>query len=833
MAETSVKTGGGGGAAGRARPNWRAVWPVPLLAGALVLLAGGMVTAILRAPKADPLEPLREAKAALEAREFDRSIELINTRMLPAIAQGTIPEDAQAETLLTRARALSAGQAAMNIRHPENFRAIASDYGQALQLGAEILPQDVSDLAEANLALGNMARATELARGLPEGERERRLAILRKVVDASLASADVRYEQTLELLGEILDGSRDADERAWALARQGELRIAMGYNDEAIAMLLRAVPRVEDASAERRGELLLLLGRAYFAAEQFGAASRQVDAALATLPANAPQRAEALALSGRIMQASGRIAEARERFAEVRAEYANTGVLLPALLGLAETAAGEGDDEGAWEAYEALAVELGKGGERRRDVTPEALGQSLFDRFQDRETAGESAKALRYAQMSASAFAGAGEVPTEVLAGLARTYRTVAEMTLSEARETPTGRLPVDEISPVTQAEVKKHLLEAGGYFREHARRMVVSDVGGYRRSLWSAADSFDLGGDAESAKLAFKTYVDDTPPDDPLRAEARFRFAQLFEAEGDYVAAAAEYAALVEARGTSGHGAGPVADRAIVPLARCYLRDGIPDNDAAAETLLEGAVSGATLQPDSEVYRESLIELGEYAHSIGEFPRAIARLTEAAARYPQHPRASVFLFKLADAHRRSAAAIDRELEEAMPQARREELERLRAERLDQASVFFQRSIEGVNAKDPRRVSELERLVRRNATFYLADCAFERRDYARAIDLYDSARQRYADDPASLVSMVQIVNCYVAQQRWAEAVTANERARQHLASLPDDAWKSPDVPMERRHWERWLDASNVLNARRGAQAAVGGAGGSGGAAEGP
>ena len=32
--------------------------------------------------------------------------------------------------------------------------------------------------------------------------------------------------------------------------------------------------------------------------------------------------------------------------------------------------------------------------------------------------------------------------------------------------------------------------------------------------------------------------------------------------------------------------------------------------------------------------------------------------------RYPNHPRAPVFVFKLADAHRQSAASIDRELAE-------------------------------------------------------------------------------------------------------------------------------------------------------------------------
>ena len=127
---------------------------------------------------------------------------------------------------------------------------------------------------------------------------------------------------------------------------------------------------------------------------------------------------------------------------------------------------------------------------------------------------------------------------------------------------------------------------------------------------------------------------------------------------------------------------------------------------------------------------------------------------------------AGVIRYKLADACRLSAAAIDKDLREAMPQARREALERLRGERLTLATAAYQQVIDGVDAKDRRRVTDLEKLVRRNSAFYLGDCAFELGDYSRAIDQYDVARQRYADDPASLVAMVQIVNSYVAQKKW-------------------------------------------------------------------
>jgi tetratricopeptide (TPR) repeat protein len=90
--------------------------------------------------------------------------------------------------------------------------------------------------------------------------------------------------------------------------------------------------------------------------------------------------------------------------------------------------------------------------------------------------------------------------------------------------------------------------------------------------------------------------------------------------------------------------------------------------------------------------------------------------------------------------------------------------------------------------------------------------AFDLGEHEAAIRHYDAAAQRYASDPASLVAMVQIVNCYVELGRWQEARTANERARRRLRELPPEALDAPDLPMTRRHWERWLDAAAAIDA---------------------
>jgi tetratricopeptide (TPR) repeat protein len=120
---------------------------------------------------------------------------------------------------------------------------------------------------------------------------------------------------------------------------------------------------------------------------------------------------------------------------------------------------------------------------------------------------------------------------------------------------------------------------------------------------------------------------------------------------------------------------------------------------------------------------------------------------------------------------------------------------------------------------DLDKLSKVQQLILRNAIFYRGDCAYDLGDYDTAIRLYDAAAQRYATDPASLVAMIQIVNCYAAQGKMREARTAHSRAQMRLRELPESSWQGAMTPMDRRHWERWLETSLRLEkAEKQAQA---------------
>lgn len=903
------------------RVDWKAVWPLPVLALATVALVGGVVKGLLNVPAVDPAAPLVEVRALVAAGEYEKAIETVNQKLLPAITVGAIAPEASAEALLLRARSLLSGQAALGVRLPANYKSALTDFEQSVAFGGKLSDVDRADSAEAHAALGDTKKAVELARELPESLKDRRLVILRRVVDANLAAKDVRYDQTVALLGELLEADgASMDERAWAIARQAELRLAMSFDEEAITKLLVAIPRLEGISAERRGELVYLLGKAYYQAGQFEQAAKQLASARTFLEPQDALMGEAGVLIGRILQAGGQLEQAREEFQAVYERHGGggngpVGAGLPAALGLGETQAAAGEDGLALESYgevighlleasgaaaqpqsgraesghgagaeskgdhgsasdhgaagakagageaaakkdehgsaakpehgekaggekaggeeavgeraaghgsgRQLAGGAGVAGGSRRDVTVALVGASLMDRYAERASSGEHTRALPYAMAAERLYRGTKTAtPASVPLGIGASSRAEGMRILNEARTTPTGQLPIDQISPVTQAEAKKYLIEAGVAFRDHAAKVVVTDKGAFDESTWNSADCFDLAADRENAKMAFSAYIQSAASDDPRRPEARFRLAQTLQAERDYAAAAAGYRQLIDA--ASAGQSGPFADAAIVPLARCYLLDDKAENDAQAEQLLLGAVDGATVPPESEVYRSATVELGEMLHARGRYPEAIERLDEAVTRYPDHERFAVLVFKLADANRLSAAELGEELKQAKPQRDLEVLTVLREQRLQHAGQLFAKTIDLLAKKDRRKFTRMDKLAERNSTFALGDVAFEQGDFDRAITLYDAARQKYTGDPSSLVAMVQIVNCYVAQNKWSEAATANERARQQLASLPEDVWKSPDLPMERKHWERWLDASSLLDRRFGASRAVGG-----------
>lgn len=841
---------------------------MPALAGALALLAGGIVTAMMTTPEPEIGPAIERAAALIEKNEHEPAIELLNSDVFPHLDWAGIPADDRRRYHVLLARAVYLGQKAKGIDREDNHQTILSEYLEAERQEATLESRDAAFLADTYLSLGLMDEALARVGSLPEEERPRRNDLVKRMVERSLASRAGREEdlaRAMALLSELLaDPALSPGDTLWATARQAEIRLAGGYYDEVITRLLRVIPSLGVADPVGLGEIYLLLGRAYLETGGADEAAKQFQRADELLPESDVRRGEALLLLARIDDQKGNTPEARDGYNAVIDGFLGSRAYLPALLGLGEAEAVLNRDEEALAAYSRVAEALAQApaGERQGEVTAETVGRSLMSRHTDRFTGGDVSTALRYALLAEGIF-GVDRAPAEVLLGLARAHRRIAEDLLADAgvrrpaddghaggeargdeyaeaartgavgdggggggtaeggsslgsggleARPPLGGAAVDiwAVDPVTREEARRGFISAGEYFRKHADR-VIEDNGAYADSLWMAADSFDLAGDTDASIAAFNEYAEGFPGD-ARRAEARFRLAQAHEARGGHEPASKLYRELIDTKSdhADASASGPFGDASYVPLARTYLSDTDPANDAEAERLLRAVVDGSLGGMGSPNFREALVELGRLYYGARRYTEAIERLGESLQRFPEAPTAEATRYVLADAYRLEAKAIEATLREAMPDGRRRELRERRERWLRSALDLFEAVRAGLDAKDPRRATELERVRLRNASFYLGDCAFDLGDFAGAIRAYDTARERYQADPASLVAMVQIVNAYLEQGDTARAATANERAKRFYAGLPAEVWEDPNLPMTRRDWERWLDSSAAI-----------------------
>ncbi|MEQ8769916.1 MAG: tetratricopeptide repeat protein [Phycisphaerales bacterium] len=802
------------------RSGWRGLWQVPTLLAAGALLVGGIAYSIANKPDPTFDGALTRAESLIDRDEHQAAIRVLNERVFSFLS--TTPDDVPIQTRRKYhtlvARAIYEGQEELGLDVAENHESIVREYLRAEKAGETLGPIDVHHLAMTYVNQGEHALALARAKALPADRRELRAEIERRVVDAWMRSP-VSYEgEAIGLLTDMLaDPALGDEDRVWALARRADVQMSQGAADQAIERLLPAVPRI-DAGSDPRGaaQLHLKLAEAYLAAGAPREAETHANRVLDLVGPDDPSVPFALLALGQVHEARGDLSEARDVYAAIDEDFGGTPAYGGALLGLGETLAGLNSIDASFEAYERLVNYLTGVPRPEGGPTIERVAESLLDRYLDLTTVWNFEPALRFAALASSLYE-SGEEPPSVIRAIAEGHRLSAEALMGEPSGDGGRSLSDAERSRVlasmdasTRAETQRHLLRSGAHYRSLAERFALDDDEAYADALWQAATQFDRSGQLERAQEAYRAFATGVPSD-PRTAEARFRLGQAFQSQGDYETASGYYEGLVADLQTGARReVGPFGVRSFVPLAQCYLLDTDETNDSQARGLLESALSGAVGTAETEQYRDALVELGTLYHRAGEFERAIERFDEALARYPESDETGAVRFRLADAQRQLADEIEGSLEGPMPdserQARREQIIRLRHEAID----GFRGVTDYFDRRDPASLTELDELHRRNSLFYMGDCAFDLGAYEEAIAHYDAARERYPDDPASLVAMVQIVSAYVEQGDLQRAQTANERARRFFMSLPEEVWDDPSLPMDRADWERWLESSAQL-----------------------
>lgn len=813
---------GGPSGAVAGRPSWREVWQVPLLGLGVIALGAAIVAGVMTTPKPDMAGPLAQAEALLDDERAQEAIDLLNERVFPFVERGRLGVNERKAYHLLIARGVFLGQKELGISVDVNNETIVREYAAAEQLGEKLDPRDLGYLAETYLAMGRLDETIRRAERLVESDPGKRRALYKAMIERELARPDAEAEQAMAFLTTLLgDQNLPASDRAWAMARQAHVLIETGYPDEAIIKLLRSLPRMVGSDGRELAELYLLLGRAYAITGRFDESARNLERASELLSEGDTLRGELLALEGEGLMRLGRTQEARDKFLEIRESFSGARTYLKGLLGLGEAEGELGRVDQSIEAFEALVRAMAMG-ERSSLVTRDEVSDAMLRQHRSlmsgrpgREASihGETdAKvALKYAEL-AEALYPPDEAPTPVIEALALTHRTLAEELLPSREGVTDPAMDILGMDRQRREEARKHLRMAGLYARMRTAR-VVGDAGAYAEALWSAADAYDRAGDEGDAIAALLEFVESFPSDG-RHAEARFRLGVAYQARGEYERAAEVFRSVISDRDLRELGVrvGPYADASYVPLAQCLILDGKSENDAEAEAILLRVVDGTMTGTGAAIYTDAVVELAGLYDRAGQWTRAIERYTEVIERYPEDARFDLWRFRLADACRKEAERISEALRDAMPDADRLTLEQSRRARLQRAIEMYDAALDSIERKDPRRRRSIESLYVRNSYFYLGDCSFDLGDFDDAIRRYEAARERYPNDPASLVAMVQIVNTYVERKDYVRAMTANERARRFYESLPESVWDDPNLPMSRQDWERWLDATSRLYA---------------------
>lgn len=785
--------------------GWRDRWQVPALLIGAGLLVGGLM--IMPRPKGGPdyAGALAAIDAKIHAGEYDAAIKDLNGPVTALLADPVTPDSQRAAFHAMRGEALYLGQRVLNIDVAENNRKILEQFETAKHFDeSSISGRRVGFLADTLVSLGRADDAERLLEQVPENATDLRRRLTKRLIDHRMSVPKPDYADIADRLARFrAQPGVSKPDHLWAIARQNEIRLSTQSPQRLIDELLVEIQRQPDQSKPEVGELFLLLGRAYFDLGEIDQAWANLSRASEVLPEADALHGVAEMLLARISQVRGELEDARDRFGAVVARYQSPDAMLPARLGLAEVEFDLGLEKEAFEGYERVIAGLGSRGPRTA-VTQADIERSLDQRYRKSTEEGKHEIALRFAQISASFYA-EKDLPAPAVLRLAETHLALAEQGARalqlEAESDPHAGAP----DPVTLRAIRGHFAEASRFYKAHSRLVGVSDPVVSSDSLWKAADAADRAGDQPGAIQLFSSYAGNRT-NDVRWLQARFRLARAFQSRGEHATAISIFESILSNSPDSAEALSSVG-----PLAQAHLAVGEEANLKKAETLLLDLLSGRKVEPNSIPFRDALIELGGLYRRTGRYPEAIDRLSEGLSRFPDAPGIHRIRFDLADSFRLSAGVIERELQNAMPAAERAELAGTREDRLRKALSMYDLVRTGVEAIADAARAPVDRVVLRNSIFYRADCAYDLGDYDAAITFYDSAAQRYADDPASLVSMIQIVNCYAALGKWGEARTAHERARARLAELPDEAWKRADVPMDRRHWERWLEATSRLD----------------------
>jgi tetratricopeptide (TPR) repeat protein len=793
---------------------WSQVWHVPvLLLGLGLFIIGIWLATGDREPNQFP-QALSDIAANFEANNLEKAAEGLNRleENLNLASHQDLARYWQYRGDLAYLQLNSQLRVAVDTElSRQTNQTIANFYSRAEEEGGNIDGKSLIRYARTLVALDRETEALALVDRLKDAPAERRYAIVRSLIDRVRATGEL---PDLELFAQLINRFRDelrteiaADKRRaqeiWITSVEAEVKLDAGDPQGVIDDLLLRLQRLTSQGGDADlASLTVILARAYQQVGELDRASETYLHARSKITADDLLNAQILVGLGQIALADTdemNVHEALDHFSAADRLYPTALCHIDALIGRgdceARLASHPESIEHFGQAVEVLVATTSRSDQRRQIITD--VIRSHIDHTVDQARFDQTLDLLTLLVPLYQPH-----LPADLLRDFA-----VAHESIAQQRKAAADALP-DQARQLANQEAATHYAQAAEYYLQHAHVVTIRDDQSHSLSLWKAAGCFDA---AQMWKRAIDVYAEfvNTRDQDPKKLAAINHLAKAYMADSQYEPAADLFLQLVNE-----HPHSPETYDSLVPLARCYIALG--KFDAAERGLQQVVDNHPAITPENAEYQAALIELGKLFYRLGEndgtyYPRAIERLEFAVASYGRTDHGPTLRYLLADAYRKSIAQLERNLAQRQSENERLALQAERTRRLEQAQHYYNQVVNELEALPAESLSPAESLYYRNAYFYRADCAFDRRQFEAAIELYDAAARRWESDPASLVALVQIVNAYCELGQYQEARGANDRALWQLQRIPDDKFTDPTLPMTRRHWEDWLRWTNELN----------------------
>jgi len=788
-------------------------WQVPLLVVSAAMFVAGLLQLRPSVPVITFQERIESVRALQQAKQFARASDVLTS--LLAEPDLSAANRAAVHRLLAETIWLAESEAG---RHtPENARRILKNLALAKELGSPMSGPDRLKAAEASAWLDDKAGAIEHYRAALKLGGVDRVNVLRHLLELLLAQRERYWPEIDACMDQLVEEAANQPE-ALVQALQWKIqRLLLQEQIEQARDLLESKASCLDVPPWSE-HLRYLRAMVLFHEGRLTEAEARLRALQAGVRRSDPLYARAGWLLGRINYIEQRPQVALAFYNEVVRTHVGSEYWVASLIGKAEALAALQRYAAAADAYQ-VAIEALRRFQGSLLIDAVAIREALRSLAVMLSQTERPDEALLFAQTAVKIAEGG---PEETVASLlelqGRIHLQAAESYWRRAKQgAATGEPggPAAASQPLREeleAKAREHFIAAGEKFLRLAKMRVMQDDLADEAG-WQAARAFDKAGQIDRAVETLQAYIQERPLSEHA-PEAMYRLAQALQALGRWNEAIRWYEDLLARFGRT-----PSAFASLVPLARCYQALG-PKRYGDAEKILLSVVEEdpsrpPLFSPAAPEFREALFELANLYIRWDRPERAIERLEQALALYPEDPRGTRMRYLLADAYRRSGLALQSEAAKIAQPAQADQVRREAQRRLGRAWQLFDEVVTALEAATSER-SPTEQAYLKSSAVYRADCAFDLGRYGEAARLYGQVAWRWQNDPVALSAYVQIVRCHLAAGDLAAARTALVRARWLLKKIPDSALGQPPDARDRAYWVRlfdWIERSGLLAAK--------------------